>query len=54
MICTCRVVISNQRTTDSIQKGLALFEQAVAKDASFAQGHTGIADSYILLVRSER
>jgi TolB-like protein len=39
----------NQRTTDSIQKGLALFEQAVAKDPSFAQGHTGIADSYILL-----
>jgi len=39
----------NQRTTDSIQKGLALFEQEVAKDPSFAQGHTGIADSYILL-----
>lgn len=39
----------NQRTIDSIQKGLALFEQAVAKDPSFAQGHSGIADSYILL-----
>src|SRR5262249_20254302 len=28
---------------------LTLFEQAVAKDPSFAQGHAGIADSYILL-----
>jgi adenylate cyclase len=39
----------NKRTTDSIQKGRALFEQAVAKDAGFALGHAGIADSYLLL-----
>jgi TolB-like protein len=41
----------NKRTTDSIQKSRALFEQAVAKDPSFAQGHSGIADSYILLCK---
>ena len=39
----------NKRTTDSIQKGRALFEQAVAKDPRFALGHAGIADSYIQL-----
>ena len=39
----------NKRTVDSIQKALALFEQAVAKDSRFALGHSGIADSYILL-----
>jgi adenylate cyclase len=39
----------NKRTTDSIQKGRVLFEQAVAKDPRFALGHAGIADSYILL-----
>lgn len=39
----------NKRTADSIQKGRALFEQAIAKDPRFALGHAGIADSYILL-----
>jgi adenylate cyclase len=39
----------NKRTTDSIQKGRILFEQAVAKDPRFGLGHAGIADSYILL-----
>jgi tetratricopeptide (TPR) repeat protein len=39
----------NKRTTDSIQRGRILFEQAVAKDPRFALGHAGIADSYILL-----
>src|SRR5206468_186419 len=39
----------NKRTVDSIQKGRALFEQAVAIDPSFALGHAGIADAYILL-----
>jgi adenylate cyclase len=38
-----------KRTVDSIQKGRALFEEAVAKDPRFALGHAGIADSYILL-----
>ena len=35
----------NKRTVDSIQKGRALFEQAVAKDPRFALGHAGIADA---------
>jgi serine/threonine protein kinase/Tfp pilus assembly protein PilF len=39
----------NKRTIDSIQKGRALFEEAVAKDPQFALGHAGIADAYILL-----
>jgi serine/threonine-protein kinase len=39
----------NKRTTDSIEKGRLLFEQAVARDPRFALGHAGIADSYILL-----
>ena len=38
-----------KRTPDSIQRGQALFEQAVTKDPHFALGHTGIADSYVLL-----
>jgi adenylate cyclase len=39
----------NKRTVDSIQKGRALFEQAVTKDPRFALGHAGIADAWILL-----
>ena len=39
----------NKRTADSVQKGRAFFEQAIAKDPRFALGHAGIADSYILL-----
>jgi TolB-like protein/Tfp pilus assembly protein PilF len=39
----------NKRTVDAVEKGRALFEQAVAKDPLFALGHAGIADSYILL-----
>lgn len=39
----------NKRTVDAVEKGRALFEQAVAKDPRFALGHAGIADSYILL-----
>jgi len=38
-----------KRTVDSVQKGRALFEEAVARDPGFALGHAGIADSYILL-----
>ncbi len=41
----------NKRTTESIRKGQMLFEQAVAKDPRFAQGHAGIADSYIGLAK---
>ena len=40
-----------KRTVDSIQKGRALFEEAVREDPRFAQGHAGIADSYILLAK---
>ncbi len=39
----------NKRTVDAIQKARSLFEQAVAKDAQFALGQAGLADSYILL-----
>lgn len=39
----------NKRTVDSIQKALALFQEAVARDAQFALGRAGVADSYILL-----
>jgi TolB-like protein/Flp pilus assembly protein TadD len=39
----------NKRTVDSIQKALVLFQEAVAKDAQFALGRAGVADSYILL-----
>ncbi len=39
----------NKRMAESIEKARALFEQAVTKDPRFALGHSGIADSYILL-----
>ena len=39
----------NKRTVNEIQKGRALFEQAVARDPQFALGHAGIAESYIWL-----
>ena len=39
----------NKRTAESIEKALHLFKEAVARDPNFALGHTGIADSYILL-----
>ena len=39
----------NKRTVNSIQKGRALFQEAVAKDPSFALGHAGIAEAYVLL-----
>jgi TolB-like protein/Tfp pilus assembly protein PilF len=39
----------NKRTVDSIQKALALFQEAVTKDAQFALGRAGVADAYILL-----
>src|SRR5438093_3675246 len=39
----------NKRTAESIQTGLALFQQAIARDPKFALGHAGIADASILL-----
>lgn len=42
----------NKRTIDSMQKALALFTEAVAKDPNFALGRVGIADSYIFLAKN--
>ena len=42
----------NKRTVDSLQKALALFQEAVAKDKKFALGRVGIADAYILLAKN--
>jgi TolB-like protein len=39
----------NKRTIDSIQKGRALFQEAVTRDSRFAPGYAGIAEAYILL-----
>ncbi len=41
----------NKRTLDSIRKALTVFKEAVDKDAQFALGRVGIADSYILLAK---
>lgn len=40
---------SNRRTRESIGKGIGYFEQALAKDGSYAPAHAGVADSYALL-----
>jgi serine/threonine-protein kinase len=37
-----------QRTTESVRKGLAYFEEAVRLDPTFAPAHAGIADSCIV------
>ena len=39
----------NKRTVESIQRARELFQQAIAIDPSFALGHAGIAEAYILL-----
>jgi hypothetical protein len=39
----------NQRTTDAINKSIASFEQAIAKDPSYAVAYSGLADAYALL-----
>ena len=39
----------NKRTAESIEKALAYFQQAVAKDREFALAHVGVADSYLLM-----
>lgn len=39
----------NQRTTDAMNKSVAYFEQAIAKDPSYALAYSGLADSYALL-----
>ena len=39
----------NKRTPDSVQKGKALFEQAIALDASYAPAYAGLADCFVML-----
>jgi serine/threonine protein kinase/TolB-like protein/Tfp pilus assembly protein PilF len=38
-----------QRTREGLYKALDQFNQAVAKDANYAQAYTGVADAYLLL-----
>jgi serine/threonine-protein kinase len=39
----------NRRTPDSVRKGIAFFEEAIAIDPEFAPAYTGVADSYHVL-----
>ena len=39
----------NQRTEDSLNKSVAYFQQAIAKDPSYALAYCGLADAYALL-----
>jgi TolB-like protein/Tfp pilus assembly protein PilF len=41
-----------QRTDEGFRDAIQLFEQAAAKDASFAPAFAGLADTYVLLSRS--
>jgi eukaryotic-like serine/threonine-protein kinase len=42
-----------QRTRESIYKGLDQFNQALARDSNYAQAYAGLADAYILLFDRE-
>jgi TolB-like protein/Flp pilus assembly protein TadD/DNA-binding winged helix-turn-helix (wHTH) protein len=39
----------NQRTEDSLNKSIAYFQQAIAKDPNYALAYCGLADAYALL-----
>jgi Tfp pilus assembly protein PilF len=39
----------NQRTSEGFAEAIRFYEQALAKDASFARGYAGLADVYALL-----
>src|SRR5688572_32892620 len=39
----------NKRTAENIWKAIAEFQQAIERDANFALGYVGLADSYIVL-----
>jgi len=39
----------NKRTTESLRRGMAYFEQAIAQDPAYALAYAGLADSYALL-----
>ena len=40
---------SNQRTENELRKSIAYFQQAIAKDPSYALAYSGLADAYTLL-----
>jgi serine/threonine protein kinase/tetratricopeptide (TPR) repeat protein len=39
----------NKRTEDGLKRGIALFNEAIENDPSFASAYSGLADSYITL-----
>jgi TolB-like protein/DNA-binding winged helix-turn-helix (wHTH) protein/Flp pilus assembly protein TadD len=39
----------NKRTTEGLKKAVEYFDQAIALDPTYAQAHSGLADSYALL-----
>jgi tetratricopeptide (TPR) repeat protein len=39
----------NKRTSESLQKGIDYFNQAIQKDSRYALAYAGLADSYIIL-----
>ena len=39
----------NKRTFDGLQKAVAFFEQAIARDSTYALAYAGLADSYAVL-----
>jgi len=43
----------NKRTREGFQRGLALFEEAAARDPAYARAHVGVADSHIGLAYYE-
>ncbi|MEK6567101.1 MAG: tetratricopeptide repeat protein, partial [Bacteroidota bacterium] len=39
----------NKRTPDGVRKALEYFQQAIARDESYARGYAGLADCYVVL-----
>lgn len=39
----------NKRTEESMRKGIALFEEAIARDPAYAPAYDGLSDSYVML-----
>src|SRR5262249_15744282 len=39
----------NQRTQDALNKSIASFQQAIARDAGYALAYSGLADAYAML-----
>lgn len=44
----------NKRTPESLQTAIGLFEQAIARDGTFAEAWAGLADVYVVLPFHER